>query len=166
MAELTYYRALRPGWSFAPLSGKGAALAGGRWNAKGLPALYLAADPMTAVAEYNQDVLFRPVTLAQYRISGARLADIRDADFRADADVEGDALTIPWYAEVCKGNTPISWTIADELMNAGYHGFIYPSRISGGVCLVLWRWNDGSGCKVQVQDLDGWLPRDGSSWKV
>jgi RES domain-containing protein len=59
MAEQIFYRALRPAWSFKPLSGAGAARNGGRWNAKGTPALYLAEDPMTALAEYNQDFSFR-----------------------------------------------------------------------------------------------------------
>ena len=35
------YRAHNPMWSFSPLSGAGAAIHGGRFNSKGMPALYL-----------------------------------------------------------------------------------------------------------------------------
>jgi len=35
------YRAHTPRWSFAPLSGAGAAVQGGRFNRKGIEALYL-----------------------------------------------------------------------------------------------------------------------------
>ena len=75
MTDGTFYRAMRPAWAFGPLSGEGAAANGGRWNAKGVPALYLAADPMTALAEYNQDIQFRPVTLAEYHITSGDLTD-------------------------------------------------------------------------------------------
>jgi RES domain-containing protein len=48
------YRAHDPRWSFKPLSGDGAALYGGRYNRKGVPALYLALDAITAVREITQ----------------------------------------------------------------------------------------------------------------
>ena len=41
------YRALNPVYARAPLSGRGAELYGGRFNAKGTPALYTSLDPTT-----------------------------------------------------------------------------------------------------------------------
>lgn len=47
------YRAHTPGWAHAPTSGAGAAAYGGRANRIGVPALYLALDEHTALAEYK-----------------------------------------------------------------------------------------------------------------
>ena len=41
--QSTFYRGHDPRWAFLPPSGEGAATAGGRFNPKGVPALYLAA---------------------------------------------------------------------------------------------------------------------------
>jgi RES domain-containing protein len=164
MAEQIFYRALRPAWSFKPLSGAGAAHNGGRWNAKGTPALYLAEDPMTALAEYNQDFSFRPVTLAQYRLKNARLADLRDPTFRHDQGIDDAAMSCAWYALSLQGLEVPSWKAATILANRGYHGLLYPSRFNGSSCLALWAWNDASGCTVTVSDQDGRLPRDDRSW--
>ena len=43
-------------------------------------ALYLAADLMTAFAEYNLEFLFRPVTLVAYHFDEARLAEMMSPD--------------------------------------------------------------------------------------
>jgi RES domain-containing protein len=48
------YRALNPIRASDPLSGEGARLHGGRFNAKGRPALYTSLSVMTAVRESNQ----------------------------------------------------------------------------------------------------------------
>ena len=45
------YRALNPVYARQPLSGRGARLYGGRFNPKGVPALYTAFDPATALRE-------------------------------------------------------------------------------------------------------------------
>ena len=164
MTDLILYRALRPAFAFAPLSGAGAAVAGGRWNARGAPALYLAGDPMTALAEYNQDLLFRPVTLAQYRVRAAKLADLTDADFRRDRQIDDATLRCEWYRLSLEQFAVPSWLRAAELAEDGYHGVRYPSRINGATCVCLWRWNEAGGCKVAVSDLDSRLPKDNRSW--
>ncbi len=161
----TFYRALRPAWSFAPLSGAGAAHNGGRWNAKGSPALYLAGDPMTALAEYNQDLLFRPVTLARYRVSGAILADVCDPAFCWTHEIDHAAMACDWFALSLTGRTVPSWEIAARLVSDGFHGLLFPSRINGAPCAVLWLWNESGGCKVTVDDAENRLPGDASSWQ-
>jgi RES domain-containing protein len=45
------YRAHDPKWSHLPLSGDGAAASGGRFNPKGIPALYLSLSVETALIE-------------------------------------------------------------------------------------------------------------------
>lgn len=161
----TFFRALRPAWSFAPLSGAGAAHNGGRWNAKGTPALYLAGDPMTALAEYNQDLLFRPVTLAQYQVSGAVLADACDPAFCRIHGIDNAVAACDWYALSLTGKAVPSWEVATRLAREGFHGLLFTSRINGAPCVVLWHWNEDGGCTVTVDDAEHRLPGDASSWR-
>ncbi len=61
------YRALNPVYAREPLSGRGAELYGGRFNQKGIPALYTALDPATALREANQVGSLQPTLLVSYR---------------------------------------------------------------------------------------------------
>ena len=58
------YRAHNPRWSWAPTSGEGARLHGGRFNPKGVPALYLSLNTSTAILEATQGFAsrFPPLT--------------------------------------------------------------------------------------------------------
>jgi RES domain-containing protein len=160
------YRALLPAWAFAPLSGEGAAQHGGRWNRKGIKALYLAADPMTAVSEYNQDFQFRPVTLAQYRLSEAKIIDLTDVDCLAELNLTDAIHAAPWRALTLAGREPPGWPVADKLIAGGWHGAWFPSATSAqGRSVVLWRWNETGGCTLHVIDQENRLPIDQSSWK-
>jgi hypothetical protein len=49
------YRVIAPAYAGTPLSGKGAARRGGRFNRPGQEALYLSLHKVTALAEYKQD---------------------------------------------------------------------------------------------------------------
>ena len=66
------FRAIAPRYAAEPLSGRGAELFGGRFNARGVPALYLATTVMGAIREANQAGPLQPVTLVGYE------ADQRD----------------------------------------------------------------------------------------
>lgn len=144
----------------SPLSGEGARLFGGRWNAQGTAALYLAMDPATAVAEFYQG-LPKPGTLAPYRIEAERIADLTDpAGGPADATVE-HALVANWKAMAARGDrTPPSWAMAADLIAAGAQGALVPSvQNRGGVCMVLWNWHDardgrGEGARLTLLDPD------------
>lgn len=131
-----------------PLSGEGARRLGGRWNAKGTPALYLAVDPATAVAEFYQG-LPKPGTLAPYRLEARAIADLTDGKGAPrDATVEHGCLAA-WKAMAARPDrTPPSWDLASSLIANGAEGALVPSvQNRGGTCLVLWRWhavNDGS----------------------
>ena len=55
----------------------GAARAGGRFNRPGVEALYLSAEPETALAEYKQgSSLPQPATLAAYELDLSNVVDL------------------------------------------------------------------------------------------
>lgn len=154
------YRALSPRYAHAPLSGRGAHLSGGRWNAIGTPALYLAGDIITAIHEYQQRGPFKPVTIVQYRLDQARLADTNDPSVIKTYAITGTILDNPWQLTAGLGQIPPSWPIASAMAGDGYHGMRYPSRLTRGQCIVLWRWNDPAAPQLTVIDPDGRLPPD------
>jgi RES domain-containing protein len=165
MKLLICYRALNPAWSHAPLSGRGAALKGGRWNSVGQEALYVAMDPITALHEYQQSLCFHPVTLAEYHIAHATVADLTADTSLLPVAIPADIHSVNWFELHDAGLMPPQWPIAAALVGAGYHGLIYPSaRNRLGKALCLWRWNETGGPRVIVHDPDGRLPRDPSSW--
>lgn len=165
MAILELYRAMSPRWSFAPMSGEGAAMNGGRFNRVGVPTLYLAADFFTAIEEYRQGHKLRPNTSAQYDLHDANLADLVDPASRAELEVDEDALTCAWRYIAKKGGEPSSWIVADRLCTAGYHGLTYRSRLTGGRCVALWDWNKDGAPLLEVHDPGGLLPRNDASWR-
>ena len=141
----TLWRMLAIRYQRDPLSGEGARLLGGRWNARGTPALYLATDPATAVAEFYQG-LPKPGTLAPYRLEAIRIADLTDGAGRpCEASVE-HACNAAWKAMAARAKLPPSWDLTEILIAAGAQGALVPSTQNrGGTCLVLWHWHDGAG---------------------
>ncbi|WP_457355744.1 RES family NAD+ phosphorylase [Sphingomonas sp. UYP23] len=133
---------IHPAHQRSPFSGEGARLYGGRWNMKGWPALYLATDPATAVAEYYQG-LPKPGMLAPYRLTATAVADLTNGKGGAiDAQVAA-AMTDEWKTiALLDGQVPPSWGIAQALIAHGAQGAVVPSAQNrGGTNLVLWRWN-------------------------
>jgi RES domain-containing protein len=158
------WRMLAPRWAFDPLSGEGAARAGGRWNEPGQPALYLSEDHGTAVAEYQQD-LARPGTLAAYDVDGSGIVDLTREETRRLIGVNDSLLRLPWkrIRDIERGR-PLSWDFARSVLSAGCNGLRVPSMQSAGINVVLWRWNDGQGPRVRCLDPLGDLPEDQRSW--
>lgn len=145
-----------------PLSGEGARLHGGRWNAPGQAALYLGADHATAIAEFYQG-LAKPGTLAPYRLNASAIADLTDGAGGPADDRVAEAMAAPWkhLAEI-QGTTPPSWALAAPLIEGGAQGALVPSAQNpGGTALVLWRWHrqgeDGEGAELALLDPDGAL---------
>ncbi|WP_217430904.1 RES family NAD+ phosphorylase [Sphingomonas bacterium] len=163
------WRGHDPSWAFAPLSGEGARLTGGRFNRRGVPALYLALDLSTAIAECSQGFGRRlpPLTLCEYDVDCDDLADLTSEADRAAHGISLDDLTGGWRLELARSETPASWQAVDALIAAGFAGVIVPSFAvaapQGGRNLVLWRWADDAH-KVTVYDPGARLPRDRRSW--
>lgn len=156
------YRALNPVYAREPLSGEGARRHGGRFNARGTFALYLAFSPATALREANQVGTLQPTTLVAYRADLAGLVDGRDAAAPASWGAPPDDLTDPdWRDAMLTGGPVPTQDLAMWLAEAGHPGLIVPSYVRGAtardVNLVLWRWNGGTGDALEVVDDEGRL---------
>lgn len=173
MADIILFRALRPAWSHAPLSGEGAAINGGRWNRKGRVAIYFACDYQTALEEYWQGIERRPATIVEYHVAGASIAKIDDPALCEACAIPRDIMDFDWRTKsrhwrMLEGPDqmpmPRSWAISECILKQGYHGIEYPSRITGDPCVCIWRWGEGSSCKITVRNSFSDLPHDRQSW--
>jgi RES domain-containing protein len=166
----TCYRAHDPRWSFKPISGEGAAIRAARFNPKGLPALYLALDLVTAVKEANQGLArkIEPCVLCSYDVDCEDIADLRTEQSRAEHGVEFQDISCAWFSFLADGKDPPSWQVARRFFGAGWAGILAPSFAPGATTddqdLILWRWSDRPPCRVTVFDPSGRLPKDQLSW--
>jgi RES domain-containing protein len=166
------YRAHNPRWSWTPLSGEGARIHGGRFNAKGTPALYLALELNIAIIEFNQGFPFRlvpPVTIVSYAVDCDDLIDLSNAGERRRLGVASAHMACAWKLLAETGRAVPSWAIADRMQASGAAGIVAPSyspgASAGAQILVLWHWSDTLPHQVTIHDPGGDLPRDASSWR-
>ncbi|MEK6421546.1 MAG: RES family NAD+ phosphorylase [Burkholderia gladioli] len=151
----------------APTSGAGAARAGGRTDRIGTPALYLALEVATAVAEYQQlSTLLPPGTLVSYRVTATPVVDFTGG-------YQADRWPPLWESFFCDWRRdwfnmriePPSWVLGDEAIAAGAKGILFRStRAAGGTNLVLVVDELGESDRLDVNDPADALPRDQSSW--
>ncbi len=156
--SIPLWRMIRIRHQFSPMSGEGGRLYGGRWNMKGWPALYLAVDAVTAVAEYYQG-LPKPGTLVPYHLEARAIADLTNAEAAPCDGRVAEAMAANWKAEaLLEGKVPPSWVLSQELIAAGAEGALVPSAQNpGGRNLVLWRWHgeqEGEGAALTALDPD------------
>jgi len=155
---------LSPRWSHDPLSGAGAARAGGRWNQPGQATLYVSDSYGTAIAEYHQN-LPRPGTLAAYDIKGGRVLDLADTAIQCAIGIDAGFLRQPWKTlRNIQKMRPPAWDFANAAHSAGWHGLRVPSVQASGLNLVLWKWNQGDAPRIECFDPLGDLPRNQTSW--
>ena len=164
------YRAHDPRWSWAPLSGDGAAAKGGRFNPAGVQALYLAQTIEGMFLEMSHGLArrFEPLTACSYEVDVEDLVDLRTEKDREHEGIDISTLACPWALDRATGRTPASWALAERLMAAGAAGLLVPSFAVGATIemtnLVLWRWGNDLPHSVHVHDPSGRLPRDAASW--
>lgn len=162
---VTLYRANTPRYAYMPLSGAGAAKGGGRFNRRGIEALYVSLELETAVAEYRQtSPLLPPLTLCSYIAELGPLVDVRRV-----AEGGWDALwqdwNTPWRHLVAEHIEPPSWVLGDLVRDAGHAGIIFPSTVrAGGTNVVLFLDSFGAADRIDVHDPLHTLPKDQSSW--
>ena len=142
----SFWRLLAPKWAHDPLSGKGAATHGGRFNRVGEEALYLSVNLETAVAEYGQDIPDRPGTFCRFDVETSGIVDLRTASLCFAAEIDPNVLTCPWKKMLLIDKVePPTWQFVKNLQNLGANGILVPSqRHPIGYNLVLWNWDANS----------------------
>jgi RES domain-containing protein len=165
------YRAHNPEWSWDPLSGAGAERDGGRFNRRGIAALYTSLDVLVAFREASPlGAPVHPVTLCQYEVDCEDVFDTRDPKAMRREKVSQRQLACPsWNQEMLDGEVPASQQLADRLIAKGYAGMMVRSFATGAgpedMNLVLWKWTKRRPHKVTLFDPDHRLPKDASSWR-
>lgn len=158
------YRALNPLWAQQPLSGSGAAAYGGRFNCRGMAALYCSLNPLTALREANQVGDLQPTTLVAFDAVIERVFDTRDPEALARHRMTSEDLaSADWRDEMRTLGACATQRLADELIAAGHHGLLVRSFARGAgaedLNLVLWRWSDGPPSRLNLIDDEGRLAR-------
>ena len=153
------YRALNPVYAREPLSGRGAELYGGRFNAKGTPALYTALDPATALREANQVGSLQPTILVSYTADLGPIFDTRDHDSLELYSMTGAMLADPaWRMKMLDGQSVPTQDLARALIADGIAGLLIRSFTKGSLAsdfnIVLWAWTGNRGSLKVVDDED------------
>ena len=151
------YRALNPIYTRDPLSGRGAALYGGRFNPKGTPALYASLSPVTALREANQVGALQPTTLVAYEADVRPVFDTRDAGaLEGFGMAPKDLACAAWRDEMIANGESGTQAFARRFIAAGYAALLVPSFARGAapadLNLVLWRWGAAAPTKLILID--------------
>jgi len=151
------YRALNPIYARELLSGSGVELYRGRFNPKGMPAIYTSLSALTALREAGQIGHRRPTTLVTYDALFERIFDSRDKDALNAEGMDADALADPsWRDEMKESGEARTQRFASRLSAAGYHGLLVRSFAPGAsdddLNLVLWRWSKTPPARLSVID--------------
>ncbi|MPQ55234.1 RES family NAD+ phosphorylase [Duganella sp. FT27W] len=159
------FRVHDPKWSFAPVSGAGAARFGGRANRPGINALYLSLELETALAEYRQlDALIAPAMMVSYELTVDPVVDFRGG-YGAGWDSIWQDFDCDWRRMVFNEKIePPSWVIGDLVMSTGTKGILFNSVITGGSNLVLYTDMLAPTDVIKPYDPTQSLPRDQASW--
>lgn len=159
------FRALNPLWSGDPLSGEGARRHGGRFNARGVPALYTALDAMTAVREVSQvGQPLQPTLLVTYEVDAEPVFDALDpAALAGQGMAPADLAADDWRLRMRDGGIAPTQAFAGRLMAQGFAGMRVPSfargAAPGAANLVLWRWGPDLPVAVRLVDDEARLRR-------
>ena len=156
------YRALNPIYAREPLSGRGAELYGGRFNRKGMPALYKYLSVLTALREANQVGSLQPTTLVSYEAQFEHIFDSRDEAALKAEGIDAEAMAAAsWRDEMKASGEARTQTFSRKLVSDGYHGLLVrsfaPAARSDDLNLVLWRWSDTAPCRLTLIDDEGRL---------
>lgn len=111
-----------PQWLWAPLSGEGARLHGGRFNQRGISTLYTSLDPATAILEVSElGRPFQPAVLCAYKVDAEPVFDATNKNKRRLLGIQMSDLECPdWEAEMLAGVLPASQELANQLISLGF----------------------------------------------
>jgi len=158
------YRALNPIYARKPLSGRGAASYGGRFNSKGTAALYLATSFQTAIREANQVGDLQPTTIVAYNADIENIFDGRDSAELNKFNMTLAGLSDPsWRDQMRAAGKAQTQIFAETLICEGFNGLLVSSFARGAseddVNLVLWKWSNQPPSKITLIDDNGRLDR-------
>lgn len=158
----TLYRALNPVWARTPLSGEGARRFGGRFNRRGVAAIYTSLSIQAAIREANQAGDFQPLTLVAYRADLDPVFDATDPDAVAAWGWSIEELAAgDWRLRMRSEGTAGTQELAARLMAEGYVGMrvrsFAPGASAADLNLVLWRWGDKPPAQLTLIDDEGRL---------
>lgn len=159
------YRAHSPQWSWEPLSGEGARRCGGRFNRRGVAALYTSLDPLGALREAQPlGRPMQPLTLRACEVDVEPVFDALDGrELQTLRVSEAELASSTWEEKMLRGTIPESQACADRLIAAGYAGMRVRSLAVGAGTddhsLVLWRWGADLPTRVILIDDEGRLSR-------
>jgi len=158
------YRALNPVYAREPLSGRGAELYGGRFNPKGVPALYTSTLIVTALREANQVGNLQPTMLVSYDADIGQVFDSGDEAALAAEGMDDDALADATWRDQMKANGEArTQAFARRLIAQGHHGLMVKSFAHGAsredLNLVLWRWGPAMPSRLTLIDDENRLSR-------
>lgn len=156
------YRALNPIRAREPLSGEGARIHGGRFNPKGVAALYTSMSIITAIKEANQVGTLQPTTLVAYHADVAEVFDGTDAASLAEYDLTpADLAANDWRIRMREDGRAPTQRFAERLIADGYVGLKIRSFVQGAttddINLVLWSWGSELPTRLLVNDDEGRL---------
>lgn len=150
------YRALNPIYAQEPLSGEGARRFGGRFNAKGVPALYTALSPHTALRESAQVGTLQPTVFLAYEAEVERVFDARTEASLIERGVTREELGMDdWRERMRGGALAPTQRFAQSLIADGYAALLVPSFARGAregdENLILYSWGQPE-ARLQVID--------------
>ena len=156
------YRALNPVHARAPLSGEGARRHGGRFNPKGMPALYTSQSVLTAIREANQIGTLQPTTLVACEADIGPIFDGTDPAALAEQGLSpADLAADDWRARMLAEGKAPTQKLAERLKAAGFAGMQVRSFAKGAteadLNLVLWVWAPDAPARLRLVDDEGRL---------
>lgn len=156
------YRALNPIYARDPLSGEGAKRHGGRFNPKGMPALYTSLSVMTALREANQIGTLQPTTLVAYEADVGPIFDSTDpTELSAQGLTEADLGADDWRVRMIETGKAPTQEFAERLKASGYAGLRVKSFAKGAshddLNIILWVWGPNLPMRVRLVDDEGRL---------
>lgn len=158
------YRALNPIYAREPLSGEGARRYGGRFNPRGMPAIYCSLSIMTALREANRVGALQPTTLVAYDAELENIFDATNDTALRDEGMDAAAVAASTWRDEMKAEGEARTQVSSRsLAERGYNALVVRSFAPGAsrrdLNLVLWRWGDAKPARLTVIDEEGRLAR-------
>ena len=145
-------------------SGAGAAKTGGRWNRKGLEAIYTSLDVETATLEAYQDFIYRgflltaitPRVTAGAKVKLSKVLDLTDSKIRQKIGfTKKELVEESWRAIQKTGDESWTQAIGRGAYLAGFEGVIAPSaRKNDGKNMVIFPKRLAKTSKIDILGVE------------